>query len=264
MCAVPTSPSLVSAAVFSAPRSLLRCSRPDPPAALARPVARYATQWPQVCRVLRCIRPYCRIWRRSGTWSVNLEKSSKGVFPAGTTKTCQEMYETPQEDCRFACGGWKRRGSVQGYWGGGHWCRRICHQNCTWPTVVGVSARGVRSWAVVRLLQGPIAHGSTWDEEGGKISSPLGDRSGVFQCPGWGGRGPCNAVGGAAVVRVANCWMQLPTQWMGHAIYLGVCGRVRGDAEVEDCSEMEKPGFDDALWVQDWGGEVGMCRELPS
>ena len=40
----------------------------------------------------------------------------------------------------------------------------------------------------------------------------------------WGGRGPCNAV-----VRVANCWVQLPTQWMGHAIYLGVCGRVRGD-----------------------------------
>ena len=190
-----TSPSLVSAAVFSAPRSLLRCSRPDPPAALARPVARYATQWPQVCRVLRCIRPYCRIWRRSGTWSVNLEKSSKGVCPAGTTKTCQEMYETPQEDCRFACGGWKRRGSVQGYWGGGHWCRRICHQNCTWPTVVGVSARGVRSWAVVRLLQGPIAHGSTWDEEGGKISSPLGDRSGVFQCPGVDG-GPVMLLSG--------------------------------------------------------------------
>ena len=180
---------------LSAPRSLLRCSRPDPPAALARPVARYATQWPQVCRVLRCIRPYCRIWRRSGTWSVNLEKSSKGVCPAGTTKTCQEMYETPQEDCRFACGGWKRRGSVQGYWGGGHWCRRICHQNCTWPTVVGVSARGVRSWAVVRLLQGPIAHGSTWDEEGGKISSPLGDRSGVFQCPGVDG-GPVMLLSG--------------------------------------------------------------------
>ena len=78
---------------------------------------------------------------------------------------------------------------------GGHWCRRICHQNCTWPTVVGVSARGVRSWAVVRLLQGPIAHGSTWDEEGGKISSPLGDRSGVFQCPGVDG-GPVMLLSG--------------------------------------------------------------------
>ena len=61
------------------------------------------------------------------------------------------------------------------------WCRH----NCTWPTVGGVRARGVRSGAVVRLLQGPFAHGSTWGGEGGKTSSPLGDRSGVFHAWYW-------------------------------------------------------------------------------
>ena len=86
--------------------------------------------------------------------------------------------------------------------------------NCIWPTVGGVRARGVRSGAVVRLLQGPFAHGSTWGGEVGKTSSPLGDRSGVFQMPGAGRKPWC-------ATRVANCWMQLPGQWMGegHAIY---------------------------------------------
>ena len=198
-------------------------SRPDPPAALARPVARYATQWPQVCRVLRCIRPYCRIWRRSGTWSVNLEKSSKGVCPAGTTKTCQEMYETPQEDCRFACGGWKRRGSVQGYWGGGTlvpsylpselYLADSCGGECTRGAVVGSRQAAPRTNRTRIDLgrRGREDFFATWRPQW-CIPMP------------WGGRGPCNAV-----VRVANCWVQLPTQWMGHAIYLGVCGRVRGD-----------------------------------
>ena len=45
-------------------------------------------------------------------------------------------------------------------------------------------------------------------------------------------------------------------------LFIWVCAGECGATEVEDCSE--KPGFDDALWVQDWGGEVGMCRELPS
>ena len=89
--------------------------------------------------------------------------------------------------------------------------------NCIWPTVGGVRARGVRSGAVVRLLQGPFAHGSTWGGEVGKTSSPLGDRSGVFQMPGAGRKPWC-------ATRVANCWMQLPGQWMGegHVIYWAV------------------------------------------
>ena len=118
-----------------------------------------------------------------------------------------------------------------------------------------MSARGVRSWAVVRLLQGPIAHGSTWDEEGGKISSPLGDRSGVFQCPGVDG-GP---------VMLLSGWLTAGCNFRRNGwdmLFIWVCAGECGAAEVEDCSE--KPGFDDALWVQDWGGEVGMCRELPS
>ena len=50
----------------------------------------------------------------------------------------------------------------------------------------GACARGaVRSGAVVRLLQGQFAHGSTWGGEGGKTSSPLGDRSGVFHAWYW-------------------------------------------------------------------------------
>ena len=89
-------------------------------------------------------------------------------------------------------------------------CRHMCRHNCTWPTVGGVRARGVRSGAVVRLLQGPFAHGSTWGGEVGKTSSPLGDRSGVFQMPGAGRKPWC-------ATRVANCWMQLPGQWMGEA-----------------------------------------------
>ena len=44
-------------------------------------------------------------------------------------------------------------------------------------------------------------------------------------------------------------------------LFIGLCGRVRA-TEVEDSSE--KPGFNDELWAQDCGGEVGMCRELPS
>ena len=223
---------MVSAAVFSAPRSLLRCSRPDPPAALARPVARYATQWPQVCRVLRCIRPYCRIWRRSGTWSVNLEKSSKGVCPAGTTKTCQEMYDCkccnaarrPSVCLRRMETSWKRSGIlgrgtlVPSYLPSELYLADSCGGECTRGAVVGSRQAAPRTNRTRIDLgrRGREDFFATWRPQW-CIPMP------------WGGRGPCNAVGGAAVVRVANCWMQLPTQWMGHAIYLGVCGRVRGD-----------------------------------
>ena len=40
----------------------------------------------------------------------------------------------------------------------------------------------------------------------------------------WGGRGPCNAVGGAAVVRVANSWMQT-SDAMDGTCYLFGCVR---------------------------------------
>ena len=199
MCAVPTSPSLVSAAVspLHAP-----CSAAPVPIRRPRSRAQWLVTRLSGLRFAVC----CDVFAptvESGVVPVpgpsTLKSPAKGCSQLAQrkhAKRCMTANDaTPQEDRRFACGGWKRRGSVQGYWGGGHWCRRICHQNCTWPTVVGVSARGVRSWAVVRLLQGPIAHGSTWDEEGGKISSPLGDRSGVFQCPGVDG-GPVMLLSG--------------------------------------------------------------------
>jgi hypothetical protein len=89
-------------------------------------------------------------------------------------------------------------------------CRRILSSRLLQrPAVVGVKTCGVRSVAVVRLLQGPIAHGSTCGEGGGKILPPLGDRSDVL----WetcldGSPGLQFAL---LLAGVANCWIQLST-----------------------------------------------------
>ena len=100
----------------------------------------------------------------------------------------------------------------------------------------------------VRLLQRPFAHGSTWGGEVGKTSSPLGDRSGVFQMPGAGRKPWC-------ATRVANCWMQLPGQWMGegHAIYWAVW-ESEGRRKLRTAAR--SPASTNELWAQDWGGGV--------
>jgi len=89
-------------------------------------------------------------------------------------------------------------------------CRRILSSRLLQrPAVVGVKACGVRSVAVVRLLQGPIAHGSTCGEVGGKILPPLGDRSDVLGRPALDGSPGLQFA--LLLAGVANCWIQLST-----------------------------------------------------
>jgi hypothetical protein len=72
------------------------------------------------------------------------------------------------------------------------WERECCCRSGAVTTVLGpqlgvswggACARGAVEGGRQIASRTPFAHGSTWGGEGGKISSRLGDRSGVFHMP---------------------------------------------------------------------------------